>query len=271
MCRTCCSATSSILPDEAPVSTSVFAGVNRLTLIDTAPIPGGGELRLFAEGDHYSIKIAGGGDLMSTRMHGSEEALARITCERIAAIAEPRILIGGLGMGFTLAASLAQLGEKARIIVAELVPGVIAWNRGPLGQHAGHPLDDARVEVQACDVAAVIRAERSSLDAILLDVDNGPGGLTQVGNDWLYSMPGLAASMAALRPNGVLAIWSAHADRKFSERLRQSGFAVDEVPVRAHGNKGARHLIWLATKPPGQSGSSVRRGTPTMPAVMRRR
>lgn len=245
--------------------------MSRLTLVDVAPIPGGGELRLFAEGEHYSIKIAGGGDLMSTRMHGSEEALARITCERIAAVAAPRILIGGLGMGFTLAASLAQLGANAAIIVAELVPGVIAWNRGPLGDHAGRPLDDARVEVQACDVAAVIKAERASLDAILLDVDNGPGGLTQAGNDWLYALPGLAASMAALRPNGVLAIWSAHADRKFSERLRQSGFMVDELPVRAHGNKGARHLIWLATKPARQTGVAVRRARSRRPGAAPRR
>ena len=240
--------------------------MNRMTLVDTAAIPGGGELRLFAEGEHYSIKIAGGGDLMSTRMHGSEDALARITCEKIATVTEPQILIGGLGMGFTLAAALTRLGARAKVIVAELVPGVVEWNRGPLGEHAGYPLNDARVDVRECDVAAVIKAERLSLDAILLDVDNGPGGLTQVGNDWLYAMPGLAASMAALRPNGVLAIWSAHADRKFTERLRQSGFEVEEVPVRAHGNKGARHLIWLATKP----SIPLKRATTAKPAVRRR-
>lgn len=222
--------------------------MNRMSLVDVASIPGGGELRLFAEGEHFSIKIAGGGDLMSTRMHGSEDALARIACERIAAVGKPRVLIGGLGMGFTLAAALMHLGEEASIVVAELVPGVVAWNRGPLGQHAGYPINDARVEVREADVAAVIRAERSSLDAILLDVDNGPDGITQVGNDWLYATAGLAASMLALRPNGVLAIWSAHADRKFTERLRHAGFDVSEVPVRAHGNKGARHLIWIARK-----------------------
>ncbi len=220
-----------------------------MALVDVAPIPGGGELRLFAEGDHYSIKIAGGGDLMSTRVHGSEDALARIACERIAGVANPRLLIGGLGMGFTLAAALTELGAKARIVVAELVPGVVAWNRGALGQHAGHPLNDTRVEVIEADVATVIKSAQSSFDAILLDVDNGPDGITQVGNDWLYTLPGLAASMRALRANGVLAIWSAHTNRKFTERLRQSGFEVDEVPVRAHGNKGARHLIWIARKP----------------------
>jgi spermidine synthase len=242
--------------------------MNRMTLVDVAPIPGGGELRLFAEGEHFSIKIAGAGDLMSTRMHGSEDALARISCERLRAIDSPRVLIGGLGMGFTLAAALAQLGDGAKLVVAELVPRVVDWNKGALGRHAGYPLNDARVEVRESDVAAVIRAERSSLDAILLDVDNGPGGLTQVGNDWLYASTGLAASMAALRPAGVLAIWSAHADVKFSQRLRQCGFVVDEVPVRAHGNKGARHLIWIATKPigdlprvPRKSISSKSRGT----------
>jgi spermidine synthase len=223
--------------------------MNRMTLVDVAPIPGGGELRLFSEGEHYSIKIGGGGDLMSTRMHGSEDALARITCERIAGAANPRILIGGLGMGFTLAAALAQVGAEARIVVAELVPGVVAWNHGPLGRHAGYPLNDARVEIVETDVALLIRAGQAAFDAILLDVDNGPDGITRLGNDWLYSMPGLAASMRALRPSGVLAIWSAHADRKFTERLCLGGFEVDEVPVRAHANKGARHLIWIARKP----------------------
>ena len=247
------------------------AHMDRMTLVDTAPIPGGGELRLFSEGDHYAIKIGGGGDLMSTRTHGSEDALATITCARIAAARNPRILIGGLGMGFTLAAALARLGEDARIVVAELVPGVVTWNRGPLGRHAGNPLDDPRVDVHECDVAAVIKAARSSLDAIMLDVDNGPDGLTRVGNDWLYGLQGLAASMAALRPNGVLAIWSAHPDRRFAERLRQSGFEVDEVSVRAHGGKGARHLIWLATRPPRVVLRAAGKRSPIRPGTPRRR
>lgn len=223
--------------------------MHRMTLIDTAPIPGGGELRLFAEGEHYSIKIAGGGDLMSTRMHGSEDALAQITCARIATRAAPRILIGGLGMGFTLAAALARLGTQAQLIVAELVPGVIAWNRGPLGAHAGWPLKDARVDVRECDVAAVIKAERASLDAILLDVDNGPGGLDRVENDSLYSHGGLAAAKAALKPGGVLSVWSFAPDDYFVRRLRGSGFTVDEQRVNAHRKgRGARHVIWLATR-----------------------
>ena len=222
---------------------------SRLVLVDTAPIPGGGELRLFVEGGHYSIKIAGSGDLMSTRMHGSEDALARIACEPVASRAGARILIGGLGMGFTLAAALKLLQADARVVVAELVTRVVDWNRGPLGRHAGDPMDDPRVDVRTLDVAALIRESAGAFDAILLDVDNGPGGLTQSGNDWLYAREGLLAAFAALRESGVLAIWSAHADRKFSERLRAAGFEVGEFPVRAHGNKGARHLVWRAMKP----------------------
>lgn len=217
-------------------------------LIDTAPIPGGGELRLFEEGGHYAIKIAGGGDLMSTRMHGSEDALARIACEPVASRAGARILIGGLGMGFTLAAALKHLQADARVVVAELVTRVVDWNRGPLGRHAGNPVDDPRVDMRMLDVAALIRETTGAFDAIVLDVDNGPGGLTQSGNDWLYSGEGLSTAFAALRQRGVLAVWSAHGDRKFTERLRAAGFAVEEFPVRAHGNKGARHRVWRAVK-----------------------
>lgn len=229
----------------------------RLNLVDTAPIPGGGELRLFEDGEHFSIKIAGGGDLMSTRMHGSEDALARIACEGIASMKNPCVLIGGLGMGFTLAAALGQLADTASIVVAELVPGVIEWNRGPLGRHANFPILDSRVSVRECDVAELIGAGRLAYDAILLDVDNGPDGLTREENDSLYSMRGLAAAHAALRPKGVLAVWSAHSDRKFTERLRGCGFGVEEIPVRAHGNKGARHLIWLATRDDGVKASTT--------------
>lgn len=246
--------------------------MKRLTLIDVAPIPGGsGELRLFADGDHFSIKIAGGGDLMSTRMHGSEDALAHIACSRIAGVAGRRVLVGGLGMGFTLAAALDRLDAQAQVVVAELVPDVVRWNRGPLGAHAGHPLQDPRVAVKEVDVLAVIRAQAGAWDAILLDVDNGPGGLTQAGNDRIYASAGLAAAMAALRPGGVLAVWSAHPDRRFSERLRETGFEVEEVPVRAHGNKGARHLIWLATRPAGGPAKATAGKPPRKARVARRR
>lgn len=223
--------------------------MKRMTLVASARIPGdGGELRLFEDGGHFSIKIAGGGDLMSTRMHGSEDALARIACFAIAARNQPRMLIGGLGMGFTLAAAVAHLGANADIVVAELVPEVVEWNRGALGAHAGHPLRDPRVSVREVDVARILSIERNAWDAIVLDVDNGPDGLTRTGNDWLYSLAGLAASHAALRVDGVLTVWSAHPDRTFSARLRQTGFAVEEVPTRAHGNRGARHMIWRASK-----------------------
>ncbi len=223
----------------------------RLVLLGTARVPGdGGELRLFADGEHFSIKIAGGGDLMSTRMHGSEDALAKLACGRIAARNGARVLIGGLGMGFTLAAALAQLGADAEVVVAELVPEVVEWNRGALGMHAGQPLLDPRVSVREVDVARILKAESKAWDAILLDVDNGPDGLTRGSNDWLYAVSGLAASFAALRSEGVLAVWSAHPDRSFTTRLRQTGFAVEEIPTRAHAGKGARHMIWIATKSP---------------------
>lgn len=243
----------------------------RLNLVDTAPIPGGGELRLFEDGEHYSIKISGGGDLMSTRMHGSEDALALIACKRIERTRNPCILIGGLGMGFTLAAALEQLADSASVIVAEFVPGVVEWNRGPLGEHAGFPIHDPRVDVRECDVAELIGSNRQAYDAILLDVDNGPDGLTRAENDGLYSMRGLAAAHAALRPMGVLAVWSAHPDRKFTERLRSCGFSVEEVPVRAHGNRGARHLIWLATRAERMKALFAPGPGPTNPRIRNRR
>lgn len=222
--------------------------MHRPELIDTAHIPNGGELRLFREGPHFAIKIAGGGELMHSRMHGSEDKLAEITCTRLAALPAPRVLIGGLGMGFTLAAALKHLGPTAEVVVAELVPGVVEWNRGPLGEHAGNPLRDPRATVHVGDVAQLLKSEQNAYDAILLDVDNGPQGLTHKSNDWLYSPAGLEASMAALRSGGVLAIWSAGPDPMFTIRLKKAKFLVEEVPVRAHGNKGARHLIWLAKK-----------------------
>ncbi|MDO8331389.1 MAG: hypothetical protein Q7T36_13070 [Fluviicoccus sp.] len=223
--------------------------MNRPELLDTAAIPNnGGELRLFREGPHFAIKIAGGGELMHSRAHGSEDKLAEITCTRLAGCTRPRVLIGGLGMGFTLAAALKHLGPAAEVVVAELVPGVVEWNRGPLGEHAGNPLQDPRAIVFVGDVAQVLKTEQAAFDAILLDVDNGPQGLTHKENDWLYSPAGLDAAMSALRPGGMLAVWSAGPDPMFTIRLKKAHFQVEQVPVRAHGNKGARHLIWLARK-----------------------
>ncbi|HED17808.1 MAG TPA: hypothetical protein ENI64_13470 [Gammaproteobacteria bacterium] len=218
-------------------------------LLDSAPVPGnGGELRLYQRGDEFSINITGVGELMNSRMHGSEDALAEHTCARLVDGTNPRLLIGGLGMGFTLAAALRHLGKHAQLVVAELVPSVVEWNKGPLGILAGHPLDDPRVTVREGDVAHILKAEQQAYDAILLDVDNGPEGLTHKENDWLYGMGGLNAAYSALRPRGILAVWSAGPSQNFVQRLRKVGFKVHEMRVHAHGKKGTRHYIWFARR-----------------------
>ncbi len=218
-------------------------------LIDTAQIPGhDGALQLHRKGAEYSIGIQGGGVLMSTRAHSSEDALAEVACKIIAARPLPRVLIGGLGMGFTLAAALRHLGPDAEVVVAELVPAVVKWNRGPLGEYAGHPLQDPRTRVRESDVAKILKKERKAFDAILLDVDNGPEGFTRKKNDWLYSIDGLTEAYAALRPQGLLAVWSAASSRNFTERLRKVGFKVRQHRVHEHENKGDLHTIWLAER-----------------------
>ena len=215
-------------------------------LIGTALVPGGGELRLFRRGGDHMI-LAGRNELMSSRMSGSEEALAVMTCERLGKGPALHLLIGGYGMGFTLRAALARLAPEARVAVAELVPEIIDWARGPMAALTAGCLDDPRVQLITGDVAAAIGAARRRYDAILLDVDNGPDGLTRAANDQLYSMTGLAAAKAALKPGGMLAIWSAAPDAAFSRRLKTSGFKVEEVSVRARSNgKGPRHVIWFA-------------------------
>lgn len=218
-------------------------------LIDSSPVPGtGGEMRLYRRGRDYSIMV-NNSELMNSRAHGSEDALAELACARIAGRPSPRVLIGGLGMGYTTAAALRRLGADARVTVAELVPAVVEWNRGPLSDLAGHPLQDSRVTVREIDVARVLKVEKQVYDAILLDVDNGPEAMTRTGNQWLYSREGLDAAFGALRPGGVLAVWSAGPDRAFSKRLEQAGFTVDEVRVRARGpDKGERHTIWLGRR-----------------------
>jgi spermidine synthase len=216
-------------------------------LLDTAQIPGnGGELQLFRREAEFSISIVGGGVLMSSWAHGSEDALAELACARIAGRARPRVLIGGLGMGFTLAAALRRLGAEAAVEVAELVPAVVAWNRGALGEFAGHPQRDGRARVREGDVARFLKTARQAYDAILLDVDNGPEGLTRKKNDWLYTTDGLTAAYTALRPEGVLAVWSAGPDRDFTARLQKVGFEVQEAHVREHDKESAIHTIWLA-------------------------
>ena len=175
--------------------------------------------------------------------------MAALACARIASLPCPRILIGGLGMGYTLAAALRRLDAGSRVVVAELVPAVVAWNRGPLAALAGRPLDDGRVTVRECDVAQILQAEQRAYDAILLDVDNGPRGLTRKGNDRLYTRSGLDAAFTALRPAGVFALWSASPDRAFGRLLREAGFEVDEERVRARGSRGGGcHTIWIARR-----------------------
>lgn len=217
------------------------------SVLDTAKIPGGGEeLRLKQRGHEFSIML-GTNELMNSRLSGSEKALATLTSERIRDRARPQMLVGGLGMGFTLRAALVELGANARIVVAELVPEVVAWARGPMAEIFAGSLDDPRVEIVEDDVGRVIGAAKATYDAILLDVDNGPEGLSRKANDSLYSHAGLDAARAALRPGGILAVWSQGPDRSFTRRLEVCGFAVEEVKVRANGKSGARHVIWLAT------------------------
>jgi spermidine synthase len=216
--------------------------------IGTALVPGGEALQLVRHGDDFMI-VLDRNELMNSRMSGSEEALATMTCDRLRTAGPPHLLIGGYGMGFTLRAALAKLAPSARITVAELVPEIITWARGPMAALTAGCLDDPRVTLMMGDVAAAIGETRACYDAILLDVDNGPDGLTRHANDQLYTKAGLALAKAALKPGGILAIWSAAPDPIFARRLRSAGFAVDEVGVRARSNgKGARHVIWFATK-----------------------
>lgn len=221
-------------------------------LLGTTKIPDdGGELRLKKRGAEFSIML-GNNELMNSRLSGSEEALAKLSCVKIQDRQQPVVLIGGLGMGFTLRAALAALGPEAQITVAELVPAVVAWARGPMADVFKDSLKDPRVSIHEGDVARLIKSSRSTYDAILLDVDNGPEGLTRQANDSLYSLAGLSAARIALTPGGVLAVWSSAPNRSFTERLRRTGFKVDEVGVRANGTRGgARHTIWIATKQGG--------------------
>ena len=213
-----------------------------------AAVPGSDQsLFLYQGKDDFFIRISGGHELMSTRKHGSEDALGSLPCLRLKQAETARVLIGGLGMGFTLAAVLAHVGAGARVTVAELIPEVVDWNRGALGDRSGRPLDDPRTRVHVGDVAKLLKKSDARYDAIMLDVDNGPEGLTMRGNNWLYTSAGIAAAVGALGPEGILAYWSAGPDPDFKERLNRSGFMVEEVSVHAHGNKGPRHTIWLAS------------------------
>ena len=221
-----------------------------LELLGQALSRDGTVLKLIRRGDEYII-LANGKSLMSSLMHGSEEALATFACRKVRTLQQPSVLIGGLGMGFTLRAALDLLPADARVVVAELVPAVVEWNRGPLGPLAGQPLEDSRVRVEIEDVAVTLSSCAGQFDAVLLDVDNGPAALTASNNDGLYDDRGIAAAFAALKMEGVLAVWSSREDRKFEQRLSHGRFAVEVERVRGRLKKGGpRHTIFLGHKSP---------------------
>lgn len=216
-------------------------------------MPGGEELRLFRHDRDFMI-VLDRNELMSTRKSGSEVALATLTAERLGTRKKPHWLIGGYGMGFTLRAALAALPADAQVTVAELVGEIIEWARGPMAELTAGCLDDRRVHLTRGDVADEIAAAGGEYDAILLDVDNGPDGLVREANDQLYTKRGLSAARRALRPGGILAVWSAERDERFTRRLERAGFEVEQVTVHARVDKdgkgkGAKHVIWLARAP----------------------
>lgn len=218
-------------------------------LLATAHVPGGDEpLRLIRRGSEYSIML-GANELMNSRLSGSEEAMSTLAAARIAGVRAPQVLIGGLGMGFTLRTALHAFGAGASIDVAELVPEIVDWARGPMAHLHEGTLSDSRVRIHVGDVGALIRSSAAAYNAILLDVDNGPDGLSREGNDALYTAQGLQQAWTALKPGGVLSVWSSGPDPRFTARLRKTGFAVEEEIVRARRTGGgARHTIWIAQR-----------------------
>lgn len=222
--------------------------------VDSTRVPGGGgKLTLYRRGDDYSIWI-GGVELMGCENHQSEDELARLALADPKLNPRPHVLIGGLGMGYTLAAALRDLPEGGRVTVCELIPKVVEWNRGPLGRFAGRPLDDPRATVVQKDVARLLQTELDEYDAILLDVDNGPEGLVRGGNDWLYTEEGLESAHTALKPGGILAVWSTFKDPAFYMRLKKTGFKdVRQVPVRItfgeNNDRHDQHVIWVCRRP----------------------
>jgi len=220
------------------------------TQIDSAPVPGSdAELTLLQSNDDFAIRISDvQGDLMNSRMYHSEEVLAQLGCSRLGTIDNARVLVGGLGMGFTLAAALRIVPASAEVIVAELVPKVVEWNQGPLGQCAGRPIDDDRARIHQGDVVAFLKQPKKKFDAILLDVDNGPEAMTASANGWLYTRAGLKTIYEKLRPEGIVAIWSVRADHVFTGKLKKTGFKVQAHTVRARPGKGSRHTVFVAQK-----------------------
>jgi spermidine synthase len=226
--------------------------MNKWTVLGMAEIPNnGGQLKLSQRDQEFSIRLSGvRGELMNSRIHGSEEALAELGCAGLKDSADAHVLVGGLGMGFTLAAALEAVSSSAKVTVAELIPEVVQWNQGPLGECAGNPLRDSRSQVYTGDVCALIASQKSTFDSIMLDVDNGPEGLTHSDNDQLYSHSGLQNIYAALKTQGMLAVWSAGPDPMFLIRLKKAKFHVSSKVVRARPGKGSRHTIFLARKGP---------------------
>ncbi len=228
--------------------------------IAEASAPDGLPLTLQRRGDEFLIRAAGR-DLMSNRDEGSSRALARLGCAHISGAESPNVLIGGLGMGFTLAEALRCVGKRAHVEVAELVPAVMEWNRDYLGELAGHPLQDLRASLFIGDIADPITRRANFWDAILLDVDNGPSALAHPTNRSLYHDGGIARVFRGLRPGGVVGVWSFGDDRAFTKRLERGGFQVSVERVEgSRKGRGRRHVIWLATKPGGASASRRARG-----------
>lgn len=225
--------------------------MDRWITIKSTTIPGSDtELTLSQCNDDFAIRVSGlTGDLMNSRRHHSEDALAEFACTRLGAIENAQILVGGLGMGFTLAAVLKTVGVSAEVTVAELVPAVVEWNRDLLGRCAGRPIEDSRTRVHLGDVADLLKQRADKFDAILLDIDNGPEPMTHSDNEWLYSPAGLKRIYEKLRPEGIVTIWSARADQAFTNRLKKTGFNVQLRTVRARPGKGSRHTIFVAQKP----------------------
>jgi spermidine synthase len=210
-----------------------------------ARAPEGGELVLYRRGGEFVIRV-NGRELMSSRAHGSEEHMAELACARLRDVPGARVLVGGLGMGYTLRATLDRLGPDASVQVAEIVPEVVEWNRGPLAPLAGSPISDARVLVEVADVGVVLRKAAKRWDAVLLDVDNGPQRLTRKGNETLYGEPNLTLIRRCLRPGGALAVWSAAPDDRFVRRLRRCGYTVETHDVPARGVAGGpMHTIFV--------------------------
>lgn len=217
-------------------------------LIDTASWAGT-TLRLYRRGDEFSIRVDKAGELMNSRAHNSEDVLATLACEKMVGRENVQLLVGGLGMGFTLAAVLANSGADAKVTVSELIPAVVRWNRDYMGMLARFPLEDGRVHVLELDVAQVMSAHKGSFDAIMLDVDNGPSSFTHDDNDALYSLKGLIRAHDALKPGGVLTVWSASVDPAFAARMVKAGFDVKEHRVGSHkARRGNRHTIWVGVR-----------------------